>query len=244
MSAGEVTEALVGRAGAAYRAAGRFSWHFARGKLRGDPVYRTILERGLLAGCASVLDLGAGQGLLASWLVAAREHYASGANPPWPQGWPPPPALRAYTGIEINPAEAARAKQALAAREPMALRVLAADLRTERFPDSDAVVMLDVLHYLAFADQERVLARARAALPPKGRLLLRIGDASAGIRATFSRALDRVVVLARRSRWEAVHTRPGTEWPRLLERAGFTVQRVPMAQPSPFPDVLLQAEAA
>ncbi len=244
MSAEEVTEALIGRASAAYRACGRFAWHFARGKLRGDPVYRTILERGLLADCASMLDLGAGQGLLGSWLVAAREHYASGAGPRWPAAWPPPPAVRAYTGIEINPAEAARAGQAFAACDPEALRVRAADLRTEGFPASDAVVMLDVLHYLGFADQERVLARARAALPPQGRLLLRIGDASAGIRATFSRALDRMVVLARRSRWEALHTRPGSEWPGLLERAGFTVRRVHMAQASAFPDVLLQAEAA
>ncbi len=244
MSAEALTAALIERASAAYRGCGRFAWHFARGKLRGDPVYRTLLEQGLLGDCARLLDLGAGQGLLARWLLASCEHYASGAAPRWPAGWPPPPSLEAYMGIEISPAEVRRAQHALAAGARGAVRMLTGDVRTAGFPDSDAIVMLDVLHYLDFASQERVLARARAALAPGGRLLLRIGDASAGVRAAVSRAFDRVVVLARRSRWEPLHTRPGTEWQGLLERAGFSVQRVPQAQSSPFPDVLLRAEAA
>ena len=31
-----------------YRPAGRIAYHFARGKLRGDPVYRAVWEGGLL----------------------------------------------------------------------------------------------------------------------------------------------------------------------------------------------------
>ena len=35
--------ALVEAASAQYRAADKFAWHFARGKLGGDPVFRHVL---------------------------------------------------------------------------------------------------------------------------------------------------------------------------------------------------------
>jgi len=46
-------------------------------------VFRAMLERGLLLGRGHILDLGCGQGLLASWLRAALFCYESGS---WPQG--------------------------------------------------------------------------------------------------------------------------------------------------------------
>jgi hypothetical protein len=42
-----------------HRSAG-VAYYFARGKLRADPVYRAILELGVLLGRAQVLDLGCG----------------------------------------------------------------------------------------------------------------------------------------------------------------------------------------
>jgi hypothetical protein len=41
-----------------YRSAGRFAYHFARGRLRADPVYDAILSLGLLQGRSRVLNLG------------------------------------------------------------------------------------------------------------------------------------------------------------------------------------------
>jgi len=41
--------ALIERASASYRRAGRFALHFARGKLRWDPVFRHLLSQGLIA---------------------------------------------------------------------------------------------------------------------------------------------------------------------------------------------------
>jgi hypothetical protein len=55
---------------APYRRSGRFAWHFARGKLGRDPVFRGMLERGDLPASARVVDIGCGQGLLASLLQA------------------------------------------------------------------------------------------------------------------------------------------------------------------------------
>ena len=48
-----------------YRRTGMFGWQFARGKLARDPVFRAVLQRGLIRPRAQVLDIGCGQGLLA-----------------------------------------------------------------------------------------------------------------------------------------------------------------------------------
>ena len=56
------TRDLVMSASQRYRACGRFAYHFARGKLRQDPVFAAILARGLLAGRSRILDLGCGRG--------------------------------------------------------------------------------------------------------------------------------------------------------------------------------------
>ena len=67
-----VVKQLVDKAAAPYRASGRFAYHFARGKLGGDPVFAGLLLHGLIPHQVRILDIGCGQGLLASWLHAAR----------------------------------------------------------------------------------------------------------------------------------------------------------------------------
>ena len=66
--------ALLDRATQPYRAAGHFAWHFARGKLKGDPAFFGLLEHGLIPDAGRLIDLGCGQGLLASWLINRREN--------------------------------------------------------------------------------------------------------------------------------------------------------------------------
>ena len=93
---------LIEAASAYYRVAGRFAWHFARGKLGADPVFAAVLASGLLGGRTRILDLGCGQALLAAWLLAAHACHASAEPGAWPEGWPAPPAVQSYAGIEIN----------------------------------------------------------------------------------------------------------------------------------------------
>ncbi|MDQ2927836.1 MAG: methyltransferase type 11, partial [Pseudomonadota bacterium] len=62
---------LVETASAPYARGGRFALHFARGKLRWDPVFHHLIGRGLVGPSSRVLDIGCGQGLLASLLAAA-----------------------------------------------------------------------------------------------------------------------------------------------------------------------------
>src|SRR5579862_4113130 len=166
--------ALLERACTPYRRAGRFAYHFARGKLGGDPVFRALLELGLLRGCRRVLDLGCGQGLLAAWLHAAAHCSELGL---WPAHWPPAPRPECVRGVEMAPREVARARAAFGP----GCEVMLGDICSTDFGSADAVIVLDVLHYLPLALQCQVLRRVHAALPRGGVLLLRVGDAAAGV---------------------------------------------------------------
>ncbi len=243
MSAPPPVPALVRAAAAYYRSSGHFAWRFARGKLGGDPAFAALLEHGLLAHASDVLDLGAGQGLLAAWLLAAHAHYTEVPNG-WPPGWPVPPLLKSYTGVEINAAEVRRARRAFGFDAQARVQIVHGDIRDVDYGTADAVVILDVLHYIGFEAQERVLARARAALSQKGTLLMRIGDADGGLGFTLSKGWDRAVALARRGRVLPLNCRPLAEWRALLQRLGFRVRDWPMSAGTPFSNVLLAAQPA
>jgi SAM-dependent methyltransferase len=223
-------------AAARYRDAGRFAMHFARGKLAGDPVFTALLQRGL-ARDGALLDLGCGQGLLAAWLSAARERHDAGV---WPDGWAPPPRLASYTGIELMAADVQRARQALRGCSED-IRLVEGDVRTTAFGRVDTIVILDVLHYLAPAEQDDVLRRARGALDPGGVLLIRIGDAAGGISFRWSNWVDRIAMLARGHGWNPLHCRPLAQWQAALARLGLTAEALPMSEGTLFSNVLLVA---
>ncbi len=232
MSADPAIAPLIAAASAPYRRAGRFAWHFARGKLRGDPAFAAILREGLLTGSTCVLDLGCGQGLLAAWLLAAAAAQRAGS---WPRDWPPPPALAHLTGVDVNAREVARARAALGA----AGEFLHGDIRHVDYGQVDAIVILDVLHFTDYAAQEAVLRRARAALGARGVLLLRVADAAGGFGFVLSTLVDRLVALVRRRRLLRLFCRPVCEWRALLTRLGFETQALPMSAGTPFANVLL-----
>jgi SAM-dependent methyltransferase len=228
--------ALLDSACEPYRNAGLFAYHFARGKLRGDPVFRAILELGLLLGRARVLDLGCGQGLLTAWLRAAERCYERGS---WPGAWPPAPRALSTRGIELMARDVERARSALGS----AAEVSQADIRSAAFGAADAVVILDVLHYLNPQAQIEVLKRVRAALPPSGLLLLRIGDAAGGLRFRYGQWSDKLVMLLRGHALPAQHCRSTAQWRVLLRECGFESEAKPMSQGTPFANVLLIAHA-
>ncbi len=229
-----VWPALVDAASAPYRSSGRFAWHFARGKLGIDPVFRHLLQTGLIAPQARVLDIGCGQGLLASLLRSCEDFERTGR---WPSGWAAAPAAARVTGIELMPRDVARAKAALGD----AAEFVCGDMRSVPFPAVDAVVILDVLHYITIPEQDAVLARVRAALPAGGRLLLRIGDASAKRGFVTSQWVDRVVTFVRGHRVVPQYGRTLAQWTAQLESIGFDVRSQPMSEGTPFANVLLVA---
>jgi SAM-dependent methyltransferase len=210
----------VEAARAPYRAAGLFAWFFARGKLHGDPVFRHLLERELIPEGSRVLDLGCGQGLLASLLQA-----------------PGSPRVAGYRGIELMAADVARAHRALGPH----CGVVPGDIRSADFGAVDVVVILDVLHYMPHEDQDRVLSRIRAALPPGGLLLLRIGDAAAGLPFRLSNWTDWAVAFVRGHGSTRFHCRSVAQWRSALQALDFTLQAEPMSRGTPFANVLLAA---
>ena len=229
--------ALVESASAPYQRAGRFAWHFARGKLRRDPVFSHFIERGLIAPHSRVLDIGCGQALLAS-LVRAAAGVASQGR--WPSQWAEAPIDVRVAGIEILSRDVARARAALGD----SAELVCADMRTADFAAADTVVLLDVLHYLGMADQDAVLARARAALPYGGRLVLRVGDASSRGRFAASRWVDRLVTLARGQGFGRPVGRTLAAWQQRLRELGFSVASEPMRKGTPFANVLIVATLA
>lgn len=222
---------LVAAAAAPYRAAGRFAWHFAQGKLAGDPVFSGLLRRGLIPDGAHLLDLGCGQGLLAAWLLAAHAEHAAGR---WPLGWPPPPRLAAYRGVELLPAEADRARAALGGSASIAT----GDMRTADLGAPDTVVILDVLHFILHGEQADLLARIHSALPPDGLLLLRAGNAQGGLEFAISQWVDRLVAFFRGHGWIRFYCRGVHEWEALLRDLGFSVEHLRMDQGTPFANTL------
>ena len=227
--------ALVDKASAAY--AGRFARNFARGKLTWDPVFRHLLVNGLIAPRSRVLDIGCGQGLLASLLEAASGEAKSGH---WPANWAAAPAQARVTGIELAPREVARARAALGS----GAEFVCGDMRSVAFPAADTVVILDALHYIESAEQDEVLVRVRGALGGGGRLVLRVGDAASRRGFAASQWVDRIVCILR---GRAVRPRSGrtlAEWEGRLAALGFEVSSQPMAEGMPFANVLLVATIA
>lgn len=236
MSKGFV-QRLIDRAAAPYRAAGRYAWHFARGKLGGDPAFARLLSSGWLQGEKRIVDIGCGQGLLTAWLLAAADARAD-----WPADWPPRPEPTWVHGIELMQHDVDRAKAAL--REAVAAgkaSFVAADMCVAPVPPCDAVVILDVLHYVSIPAQDDVLRRVRDALGPDGVLLLRIGDAAGGFGFAFSNWVDFVVTTLRGHRLTKLHCRPLADWVRHLESLGFAVETHPLSEGTLFANVLLLA---
>jgi SAM-dependent methyltransferase len=222
-----------------YRGAGRFAWHFARGKLGFDPVYRHLPGAGLIPPGARVLDIGCGQGLLASLLRACGQ---LGARGEWQQAWPQAPHGTQVTGIELMQRDVERARAALG--DGRDTRFVCGDMRTVPFPACEVVVMLDVLHYIPRAEQDSVLRRVRDALVPGGRLLLRVGDADAKRDFAISQWVDRAVTRVRGHRAAPTHGRSLGEWMAQLAALGLPAEARPMSQGTPFANVLLVAQRA
>ena len=239
--------ALLDSARAPYKASGRFAWHWARGKLGRDPVFRGMLQRGDLPAHARVVDIGCGQGLMASLLHACEQAQQAGL---WPSAWAAAPSARSYTGIELTHREVARGERALATL-PFAPRLVCADMREAALPACDLVVILDVLHYVDIAAQDALLARVRDALRAGAgdsqtrqapRLLLRVGDAANRRAFAVSQWVDRIVTVIRGYGAAPTWGRPLSAWTAQLQSLGFDVHSVPMSQGTPFANVLLVAD--
>jgi hypothetical protein len=133
-----------------YRRLGPQPYLFAWLKLRTDPMFRRLVE--LVGASRHVLDLGAGYGLPAVWLLA---HHGE----------------LTVTAVESDPVRARVAERAIGARGSVH-RARLPDLPPTAAP-IDRVLLLDVLHYLGDGELRQVLAGVRARLEADGQLIIR-----------------------------------------------------------------------
>ena len=181
--------------------------------------------------------MGCGQGLLASLLRAAGAASHGGR---WPAGWAQAPQCAHVTGIDLSARDLGRAATALGD----AATFVRADMRSFDIPPCDAVVFFDTLHYIGSAEQDAVLAQARAALRPGGTLLLRVNDTAAAGRFALGLWIDRFTMLLHGGGFGRLAGRPLAGWRAGLERLGFRVESLQMNGRPPFTNLLLVARLA
>lgn len=224
-----------------YRATGRFHHQWARGKLGHDPLFLALIEHGVFPDGARVLDLGCGRGLLAAWLLAAEQLRADGV---WPASLTPPPRGLRFRGLEQVGSDVACGNRALQSVHGPRVRLQVGDICCAELGDADAIALLDVLHYIPHAEQERLLDRVRATLGGGGVFVTRVGDAGGGLRFALSQLVDRGIAAARGYRIPRLWCRSRDAWVQALESRGFVVQACPMSSGTPFANVLLIARVA
>ncbi len=225
------SDELIDAAASLYRPVGPFSFHFARGKLRHDPVFLAVLKSGLIKNGMTVLDLGCGQGLLFALLRAAESQYQRG---PWPDGWPAPALGSDLHGIELRESEVAIARKALEASAV----VVSMDLSQGEIPRADVVVLFDVLHYLDAEAQIDLIKRIARAISPSGLLLVRDADAAAGFSYRATYLAERIAAVCRGHFRQHFHFRSRAEWNRMFVDQGFAIETMPMSEGTPFANVL------
>lgn len=227
---------LLDDASRPFRTSGHFAYHYARGKLSSDCIFRELLKRGIFPSQGGrFLDLGCGQGSLFAWLLAARKLYEQDN---WPADWPEPPKPASLTGYELMRKDVDRAARAFGPEHPV-ISIHQGDMCKVDFGQVDVVTILDALHYIDHRRQKDVLRRIRAALPPGGLFLTRVGDQGAGLPYHLCKWVDHVVIFVRGHRLPTLYGRRLTEWIELLMSLGFEVDSMPMTEGKPFANTML-----
>jgi SAM-dependent methyltransferase len=210
----------------ARRIAARFRkrWHrdYARAKLRFDPAYAAVAA--LIADSRTdLLDIGCGLGLLGFYL---RERGFRGG----------------YRGVDFDAPKIAEARRI--AREGNVDLV---------FEDGDAnalpafsgnVVLLDVLHYLHAADQQRLLREAAAHVAPGAVLIVRNVLREPGWRFRITLWEERLAYAVRWMRTPPRHFPLRAEVEAPLHAAGLEVEVHPLWGRTPFNSFVAVARRA
>ena len=192
----------------------RFAYHYARAKLRSDPLYPGVADA-LRGSRAPLLDMGCGLGLLAHTLRAEGIHLP-------------------YRGLDVDAGKIAKAARAATRAGLRDVAFDTADLARQAPDHRGSVAILDVLQYLAPAAQAAMLDAAIAMLTPGARLVIRTGLDDGGGRARLTHVAD---IVGRLTGW--MHSAP-RRYPRAdalrarLDAAGLRVEFTPLRGDTPF----------
>jgi SAM-dependent methyltransferase len=182
-----------------YRYQGNAVEQFVFWKLRLDPVFLAL--DAVVPRSAQVLDLGCGYGLATHWLATFTD-------------------TRTFWGVDYDE-DKIRVAQRSAPDHPR-IEFTHGDLLTCGYPPGDAVLLLDVLHYWTAEKQLLILTKARQALRPGGRLVLRDGARSETVaHRKVHRWEEFATRLGMNRTKEGLHFQSQAELEAMLPRAGF-----------------------
>jgi SAM-dependent methyltransferase len=211
------------------------AWEFARGKLRGDPVYRDVLLGGGLPSGGRLLDIGCGQGLMLA-LLAEAEQFERGRLVPSGTRLP---RFERMVGVELRPHRARLARAALGSDAD----IVESDARTLSPGTCRVVLLFDVLHMMPERDQDAVLSAAVGALETGGVILVREADAAAGWRFQAVKIGNRLTALASGAWHQPLKFRSVSEWHECFLRHGLDVEGAPASAGTPFANHLFRLTA-
>ena len=186
---------------------------------RAIPAFGAILHRGWIAPGSRVLDLGCGQGLLASLLLAA----GSGCR---------------VQGIELMPRDAQRATTALgdAARDRLRRHPFGG-FRQARMPLSSSTCCTTS----TTTSRSRCCSACALRCNPAGYCCCgwatRTPDCRSGSATGSTTSSPSCAAIV----WPRLYCRPSAQWRKALEALGFQVEVVPLSHGTPFANVMLKA---
>jgi SAM-dependent methyltransferase len=205
-----------------HRFGSRWHYHYARIKLRTDPLYPGVVEA--LRGCdVPLLDLGCGIGLLAHAL------RATGLTMP-------------YRGVDNDTTKIAHAARAATRAKLPDARFEYIDLSDGPPMHSGSVAILDVLQFVAPEVQDAILGAAVSMLAPGARLVIRTGLDDGSRRARTTRRID---ALSRMVGWMNAGPKRYPDAGALrarLDAAGLRAGFTPLHGNTPFNNWLVVAE--
>jgi len=225
-------DTLARRASDRYVGTSITAWEFARGKLRGDPLYREVLFGEWLPSGGRLLDIGCGQGLMLALLAEAERMCREDGMPSGVRV----PRFERMVGIELRSHRARLARRALGPDAD----VLESDARKTAPGECRAVLLFDVLHMMSEAEQDALLTAAIRALEPGGVILVREADASAGWGFAAVRLGNRLTALASGASRQPLSFRTVAEWRECFVRHGLDAEGTPAGTGTPFANHLFR----
>ena len=207
------SDEVTARIAAQFR--GRFVRGYVASKLRHDPVYAAALDA-LRPVTGSLFDIGCGVGLLGFFL---REHGFRGE----------------LIGIDHDAAKIAIAREIAARYSGLEFR--RGDLR-DPFPPSTNVAALDVLHYFREQEQDDILRRIAAAVPPGGVAIIRDAVRDGSLRYRLTAAQETFSRVIRWLKAERLRFPTAEQIAAPFRAAGFSIDVRPLWGRTPFNNYL------
>jgi uncharacterized protein len=186
-----------------YRHLNPFPRHFARFKILMDPMFPRLAD--FVRPGWKMIDVGCGYGVPAAWLLAIY------------------PDLK-FLACEPN-GERARVTSRVLADRGRVVQCSAMDLPLEN-EKADAVLCLDMLHYLSDQELGEFLVRIRSVLSLEGKLIIRVTIPKPGFH--FFRSVEWMKL---RVKGIPYYFRGTGELSRIMEQKGFHLDLVELSAP-------------